>query len=296
MAKKKTKIVTHSGSFHPDDVFAVATLSHYIKGELEIVRSREKNDWKTGDFVIDVGGEYDEAINHFDHHQIGGAGKRENGIPFASFGLVWKKFGPLICDSETVSGEIDRKLVQQIDALDNGVDIIKPLMAEIYPYLVGNVIFSYLPTWKDEMTEDEAFLSAVDFARSLLAREIKHTRDREEGKSHVAIAYENSDDKRIIILERDYPWGEIMSRYPEPLLVVYPQGSNWHVKTVRSDMRSFGSRIQFPQSWAGTRDAELQKVSKVDDAIFCHTKRFLVVAKTREGAVTLAKKTISGET
>lgn len=36
--------------------------------------------------VVDIGGVYDLETNHFDHHQIGGAGKRENGIPYAAIG------------------------------------------------------------------------------------------------------------------------------------------------------------------------------------------------------------------
>ena len=100
--KKKLKLIAHDESFHADDIFAAATLSILFerKGEkFEIVRTREPKLIEAADYVFDVGGIHDEATNRFDHHQVGGAGKRKFGegdksvdIEYAAFGLVWKKF------------------------------------------------------------------------------------------------------------------------------------------------------------------------------------------------------------
>ena len=90
----KTKLVTHNNSFHADDVFATATLLLVLKkniDEVEIIRTRDRSLFESGDYVYDTGGIYDEEKNRFDHHQEGMAGERENGIPYSSFGLVWKK-------------------------------------------------------------------------------------------------------------------------------------------------------------------------------------------------------------
>ena len=92
--KKRIAIITHSGSFHPDDCFAVATLLIYLESQplpAVVKRTRDAKVIKTGDFVVDVGNVYDPSKDRFDHHQEGGAGIRDNGIPYASFGLVWKK-------------------------------------------------------------------------------------------------------------------------------------------------------------------------------------------------------------
>src|SRR3989338_5197622 len=99
-------IITHDGKFHADDVFAVATLLLILRREspsVSIVRSRDSALVARADFVIDVGGQYNEEKNRFDHHQIGGAGERKNGIPFAAFGLVWKKFGEALAGSLAVA-------------------------------------------------------------------------------------------------------------------------------------------------------------------------------------------------
>ena len=71
MEKKKVKIITHSGSFHADEVFAVATLKLMLGKdfEIEVIRSRDKSDWDSGDYVVDVGGVYDPSRQRFDHHQ-----------------------------------------------------------------------------------------------------------------------------------------------------------------------------------------------------------------------------------
>jgi uncharacterized UPF0160 family protein len=99
-------VITHNGSFHPDDVFAVATL--LIKfGKLKVIRTRDENRFKSADFLVDVGSIYNPKDNRFDHHQKGGAGKRDNGIKYASFGLVWKKFSKDICGDEKVAKKVD---------------------------------------------------------------------------------------------------------------------------------------------------------------------------------------------
>src|SRR5262245_18170119 len=105
VGKKKLKVITHDGSFHADDIFASAALTILFKkrGEkFEIVRTRDESVFPTGDYVYDVGSIYDEEKNRFDHHQPGGAGDRGDGIPYSSFGLIWKKHGLELAGSEEV--------------------------------------------------------------------------------------------------------------------------------------------------------------------------------------------------
>ncbi len=114
MDKNKVTIVTHSSKFHPDDVFGVATLLLVMEKEntkVTVVRSRDADIVAHADYAVDVGGEYDSVRGRFDHHQIGGAGKRDNGIPYASFGLVWKTYGEILCGSKEIADKVDEKLV-----------------------------------------------------------------------------------------------------------------------------------------------------------------------------------------
>ena len=56
--ERSMKIITHSGNFHTDEVFACAVLSLLNDGNIEVIRSRDSEVWATGDYVVDVGGEY----------------------------------------------------------------------------------------------------------------------------------------------------------------------------------------------------------------------------------------------
>ena len=307
---KKKIIVTHSGSFHADDVFACAALSILEKGKVKIIRTRDEKIIKTGNYVVDVGGIYDPAKNRFDHHQREGAGKRpapsgssragsrevegENGIPYASFGLVWKKFGEEICGSKEVALTIDKKLVQPTDAGDSGVLISKNLIEDVSDYDISNVFDTFLPTWKegerDEKNVDEQFLKVVDLAKKILEREIIREQAKRESDVLVQKTYEESEDKRLIILKRYLPWKRVLAEYLEPLYVISPREEDkWQAEAVIIAGEKFKRRKYFSESWAGLRDEELANVTGVKDALFCHKDLFICVAKSYEGAIKLAK-------
>jgi uncharacterized UPF0160 family protein len=292
------KIVTHSGSFHPDDVFAVATLKLYLNGEeFELLRTREPNLIEAGDFVVDVGGKYDGA-KFFDHHQFGGAGRRENKVPFASFGLVWKSFGEKICDSKVVSDFVDKRLVQFVDAGDSGLGEIKPFLDEVMPFTVTDAI-SVLNQERDlnDISNIFVFNKAVSFAEAILINLIKRIKKIESEKFTVAEIYNKNSDKRIIIFDKNYDWAPILKDLKEVLFVVEPEDENlplgnWKVKCVRDSLSSFVNRKDLPKEWAGLRDEELSKISDIDGSMFCHNMRFLAVNKTKEGAIKMAQKAL----
>lgn len=293
--KKKTRtVVAHNGGFHSDDIFAVASLSLAFQKEyrLKVIRTRDERIIRGADFVVDVGGVYSPARNRFDHHQKGGAGERKNSISYASFGLVWKKYSVKICGSKEIGDNIDRRIVQPVDAIDNGEEISKPVFKDIFPYTIDDFLVSFNPTWKEDGKDiDKIFLRVVDIATSILGREISRARQVLEAGKFVEKFYKKADDKRLIVFSKYFPFGKFLEKYKQPLFVVYPTDSNknWAVRAVKSSKNSFKNRKDFPKSWAGKRDAELQKVTGVPDAIFCHNKRFLAVAGSKVGAIALAK-------
>jgi uncharacterized UPF0160 family protein len=246
------------------------------------------------DIVVDVGGKYDADSNRFDHHQEGGAGSRENGIPYASFGLVWKKYGLLITGSNETADRIDRKIIQTIDALDNGVDMFTKY-PESQKYLIHDLIFAFKPSWNEynaDYSYDDAFFRVLPLVREILEREIKIATDNMDGEKLALDAYKRSDDKQIVVLGDSYPWRDVFRNIEEIMFVVSPdlgvQG-NWKVSTIMNDPMSFESRMLLPESWAGKRDEELQSVTGVEDAVFCHNARFIAVAKSKDGALKLAQ-------
>ena len=80
----KANCVTHSGTFHADEVFATVLLS-LLLDNIAVYRINEyRNEAKDSVIVYDVG------LGELDHHQAGGNGKRKNGVPYAACGLVWR--------------------------------------------------------------------------------------------------------------------------------------------------------------------------------------------------------------
>lgn len=295
------KIITHNGNFHADDVFGVAALLLYFAGESKepkIIRTRDSETIKTGDIVLDVGGEYNEGRNRFDHHQIGGAGQRANGVPYASFGLIWKKFGAGIAGSPETAELVDKNLVQFIDAADNGDGELQPFKADALPYTIKRAIDIFNPDWRDERQDfDGWFFQAVSFAFGVLRREVEFAKMTLESRGMVEQAYRNALDKRIIILDKEYQWEDNLNKYPEPLFVVLPhlEGKDkmvWEVTTVRDGVGSFENRKNLPVAWGGKRNKELAEVTGIADAIFCHNRLFVAFAKSKEGAISLAKKAL----
>ncbi|HRH25138.1 MAG TPA: MYG1 family protein, partial [Candidatus Paceibacterota bacterium] len=128
MSSKNFVIVTHDNLFHLDDLFACAIIQIYLDKKEEkysIIRTRDKEVISNADYVVDVGDIYDASLNRFDHHQKGGAGARENNIPYASCGLVWKRYGELIAGSRIIADILDAKVFQVLDADDNGLEFYK---------------------------------------------------------------------------------------------------------------------------------------------------------------------------
>ena len=287
------KLITHDDRFHADDVFAMATLRIMFGSKItEVIRTRDESIIQTGDIVFDVGNIYDPIQNRFDHHQTEGAGVRENKIAYASFGLVWKKFGTEICGSTYVADLVDKKLVQIIDAGDNGFALCEYTTPDVKEYAMDAICGSFGATWKEECEYDSKFFEVVDIFEKILRREIKIAQDKYEAFPFVEKAYQDAEDKRIISMDEYYPWHDVLSKYDEVLFVVSPNKdkTQWRVNAIQQER--FVNKKDFPTSWAGLREAELERVSGVEGALFCHRKLFLAVAQTKDSAIKLAKKAI----
>ena len=73
---------THSGSFHADDVLALALIRAFEDPDAQVIRSRDQDALDRCDVVFDVGGVFDPAGGRFDHHQNDYEG------PLSSAGMV----------------------------------------------------------------------------------------------------------------------------------------------------------------------------------------------------------------
>jgi uncharacterized UPF0160 family protein len=289
------RVATHPGTFHADDVFAIAVLG-LVHGPLEIVRTRDEALQAACDVRVDVGGRSDPATGDFDHHQRGGAGERPDGVRLASFGLVWRAYGERVAGSAEAAEAIDRRLVQGVDANDTGQEISQPLIEGVRPMTVSGVVAAMNPAWDEELTpeeEDARFAEAVALATAILRRELAGAAAFARAQRLVRDAIRAAGDPRVIELDRNMPWHEaVVTGAPEALFVVYPKADGWGMQAVPRELGAFANRHDLPAEWAGLSGAELAAVTGVPDAVFCHAARFYFSARTREGIAELARRAL----
>lgn len=278
--------ITHGGVFHADEVMATAILS--AVGPVALTRTfRVPEDTKA--FVYDIGG------GQYDHHQRGGNGARENGVPYSSAGLIWRDFGHKVVSCDQAWAFVDQELIQGVDAVDNGV--LPGVDYPTKPASVSNLISGFNPDWDSNQKPDDAFLEAVAFAQGILARAIASAESKARAKALVDAAIEESENK-IIVLSQFAPWQEYVLNSENPkaaeaLYVVFPSNrGGYNVQAIPDAVGSFSNRKSLPEAWRGVPANDLQAASGVADANFCHKGGFIGGADTLEGAMAMAKKAI----
>jgi uncharacterized UPF0160 family protein len=305
-------LATHSGKFHCDEVFAYAVLRLALglreAGEDHVLlRTRKPELIATADIVWDVGFVFDADTNRFDHHQRG-APLRADGTPFSSAGLIWHTYGEravakLLGDSApqafaaAIAAEIDETVVRRIDELDNGVAADGPIRRDTLG--LAALIGDFNPSWDDPAGSgptagDAAFREASALATTMLRRRVDNLRARLAAESIVISAHQDSEDPRILVLDRGMPWKNVIFSHDLPVLFTVSPASNgnWMVDTVPPEPGSFEQRMPLPEAWAGLEPEALAAMTEVDDAVFVHLRRFVGAAKSRTGALAMARKAL----
>ncbi len=295
--KKKIKVTTHNGSFHADEVFAIATLSLWAEKKdlvLDITRTRDEAVLNKSDIVLDVGGIYNPEKKRFDHHQKEGAGTHENEVPYASFGLIWKHYAQEICSKE-VAKNVERNLVVPVDARDNGISITTPNQLGIIDHRTTNSIHKFNPTITEGFDKTfEQFKKSIEFAKEIIKREIAWENSEIETKKIILNKFEKQGKPEILVLEESLEWEYIVMNIDKIKWVISPDkdSSNWKIKSARENLESYKNRSFFPESWRGLNGKELQDISGIPEAIFCHRGGFFAVAKTKESALEMASEAL----
>lgn len=285
---------THSGSFHADDVFAFAILKAATGGQVRLIRSRDAADWDAAAVVFDVGNVYDPDLGRYDHH-MRDKPLRDNGEAYSSAGLIWRDYGrdaiARLCPAATAAqvgviwSKVDGGLIRDVDLMDNGA-------MDRHPGHFSTVLETFCPTFAETgADEDAAYHQAVGLADQVLARAVAHGFAAAQAQDAVALAAQNAEDPRIVVLDTRLPWDDAVFDLglDHVLYVIRPAGKDWTVSAVPPARGSFGQKKSLPAAWGGLRDGELAAVCKVVDATFCHSALFVCGAKSRDGAVAMAR-------
>ena len=288
----KAKFITHSGTIHADEVFATAFLDLYF-GNIDLIRVNEVPNNVKDDVII-----YDIGKGKFDHHQIE-VKVRDNGIKYSSFGLLFEEFGLKYLEKlglekkEEIFNYFVKDLVEGIDAIDNG---IFPKFESNYKVkTISDVIKLFNPSYSSEDLVNDNFIKAVEIAKTIIVYEIKNINGKVLASLKVKKLLEHCKD-HILVLDEFLPYEETIlssSKYDRIKLVVYPSNrGGYAVKTVPISTTDKTSRVYFPKDWGGVFNKELEEVTGVKGANFCHMNRFILTADTLESALKLAEITI----
>lgn len=284
-------IGTHDGSMHADEVFACAALKLlHFGSDIEFKRTRSQEILDRCSYVVDVGYVLDPFEGRFDHHQRGGAGRRENGVPYASAGLVWRAVGEEVCGSIKIANEIDRLIMQKIDAADCGYSMAG--LDRTYSAIISD----FNPAWDSDsgaLAFDCAFSRAVEFAVTILNNAIRQGVSTESAARRIS---ELKPTDGILIMDGYIPWQEaVIDTMPDVMFAVFPDLSgSWKVQAAPVARGSFVCRKYLPKTWGGLDGKELDEVSGLEGCIFCHPGLFIAGNKSKEGAIAMARKALLG--
>ena len=277
--EKDAQAFTHSGKFHADDVFSSALLLS-VNPEITIHRgSQVPEDFKG--IVFDIG------RGKYDHHQRDSR-IRENGVPYAAFGLLWEELGAEILGEE-LAEKFDEAFVQPLDNNDNTGE--KNELAT----LIGN----FNPPWDAHGGNDAAFFKAVGVAGMILDNKLERYRGNERAdkrveeilKQHqeeIASGKKPADEKQILVLPDYVPCQKYLSE-TDIAFVIFPSNRGGYCIQPQKREYSLNYKCSFPESWLGLEKEELKEESGLSGAEFCHKGGFLMTTSTLEDAIKACK-------
>lgn len=270
---------THGGKFHADDVFSSALLL-YLNPEITITRGNKVPEDFEG-IVFDIG------RGKYDHHQRDSR-IRENGIPYAAFGLLWEKLGAEILGEE-LAAKFDESFIQPLDNNDNTGE--KNELAT----LIGN----FNPSWDVENGENEAFSRAVQTAGMILVNMFEKYKGNERAdkrieeilathEAAVSSGEKSAIEAKILVLPEFVPCQKQL-RETDIAFIIFPSNRGGYCIQPLKKEHSLNYKCSFPESWLGLEDEELKQTTGLSSANFCHKGGFIMTVNDLNDAITACK-------
>uniref|UniRef100_A0A915PYT3 MYG1 n=1 Tax=Setaria digitata TaxID=48799 RepID=A0A915PYT3_9BILA len=303
----------------------------YIKDGAECCgksRSRDKDVLDACNIVVDVGGEYDHTTMRYDHHQksfnhtMSTLQVMSFSTKLSSAGLIYAHFGKNVISTlldltqndpviDILFEKIYETFVESIDAIDNGI----PQFDGEPRYHLGGTLSSRLsmlnPSWnEDQNIVDERFMMAIKLVGNEFSELLSYLyKSWLPARSHVidAVNHRFDVDKsgQIFQLEAGgVPWKNHFFLIEKQLhlendnitYVIYKDNAkgDWRVQAIPfSEKQAFSCRLALPEAWRGLRDADLTKIADIHGCIFVHPTGFIGGNVSMEGALQMAKKSLS---
>ena len=281
--QKDSSAFTHSGKFHADDVFSAALLL-YLNPEITIIRGNKVPDDYKG-LVFDIG------RGQYDHHQKDSR-VRENGVPYAAFGLLWETLGAEILGAE-LAEKFDESFVQPLDNNDNTGE--KNELAT----LIGN----FNPGWDSKGSNDQAFFQAVSVAGMILENKFERYRGNERADKRVEEVLEEhqralktgdtpAENTNILVLPEFIPCQKRLSE-TSIAFVIFPSNRGGYCIQPQKKEYSMNYKCSFPSQWLGLEGEELIAATGLESAVFCHKGGFLMTCGTLEDSLRACRSSLA---
>ncbi len=308
-------LITHSETFHCDEVMATAMLQ-YLYPNIKVIRTRDQSvlDMAKKDphvCLIDVGQVYDPAKLCFDHHQktFNDTFSEKHDILLSSCGLIYRHYGrtlvqsvldSTICNGTTVDLEyiyLDfyNKFIYSIDAGDNGVDYAKekkyfPIVLPVTVSLMNN------DNINDYDTQNQCFQQAVALCREhmlihlrkCISRSIKYNEEIvvfKQGLTETLPAIKNAG---VLVLSKAINVRVYLNKYDKGQFfkyIVAPRDTTadtWNIWTVNREGSTFSTLAPLI-----TQDEAILKYGRAN-VIFIHKNLFCGVSSNKETAINIA--------
>lgn len=273
------KIVTHDGTFHTDELFAIAYILLSAGYDIPVERTRNISEDDFNDpsvYIIDVGFKYQPELNNYDHHQDDPAVNE-----FSAFGLIFRHFGEAKGyylessygkDTPAIASNVLTNLVTKIDAWDNGEVTFRD--AESSNIIPLQQVFRWFNVdLADSESQNHAFTVALHIAKNIIKGAVNSAY-----RAHDAVNVWNRrrsilNDQVIVFDSFCMIWKNRAANQGGVHLAIWPENdSEWVVSTMDNKVLSIA-------------DDGLPKPRR----IFRHKSGFMAKYNNREDCLTVAR-------
>jgi len=314
--------------------FMLRQLPEYAQAE--IVRSRDLAVLDKCDIVVDVGNVFDKTIHRYDHHMRTFSEtmnslrpEKEWTTKLSSAGLVYCHFGERVIASvlgidvkdpciDKIYNKVYANFIEEIDGIDNGVNPTDEKPRYKVCTNISSRVSHLSPAWNSPCQDtDPGFYKAIQMVGAEFVDRVKFYYDAWlPARVVVETAFNNrfKVDESGAIMELPgggCPWKEHLSdiedekneaeETPEKehiMFVIFPEKEADGPYRVQGVNKSEGFELRLPlrEEWRGVRSEELSEKSGIPGCVFVHSSGFIGGNQTREGALSMARKTLQLET
>ncbi len=257
-------IVTHNGTFHSDEVFAIALIkSVFGDDKYNICRTRdieilEKSKSDPHVFVIDLGGEFNNDMLNFDHHQ------QHESVNDKSAVMLVLEYLISVDKLNVAEGDYLRKnIISFISNWDLGLE---QSTANYFHKPLPKIISAFNRFNLSGVEEDLQFDKALEFVVQIIENERNAFLELQKAKQNFNSYNTVSND---VILFNDYSpqYLGMIKDLKNIKFYIHPMDNNWTVKAV------------------DINKAPLPKVINRDNLVFAHKSRFITVFDDKKAAI-----------